>query len=433
MSTLVAHTVEAKDPALTTPEEPATSPGHDEELNIQDLSISAREGSDTKSGSSVSLAWGARTDVGLLREHNEDSFLVKPPLFAVCDGMGGHAAGEVASSIAVETISAHMPEHADDVLLGTAVETANAAVIEGAVQGVGKPGMGCTASCALVEKGKMAIAHVGDSRIYLLHQGRLVRLTHDHSYVEELVDAGEITADEARLHPSRSVITRALGSDPDMYADHFTLDVVADDRIIVCSDGLSSMVEDSKIEAISCSTATPQAAADKLTSAALAAGGHDNVTVVVIDILDDGTMEKHAHARKRRLIGAAIVAAAFVTILLAAIALVIANSWYLSDNNGTVGIYQGVTGDVFGIPLSHLTETSSVQVSDLPSSTQDSLRRGLALGSEEDARNTLESYRDQINRDKIDSSVIWSRTQLGTEISPDNPATPDGSQKGSGD
>lgn len=433
MSTLVAHAVEAKDPALTTPEEPATSPGHDEELNIQDLSISAREGSDTKSGSSVSLAWGARTDVGLLREHNEDSFLVKPPLFAVCDGMGGHAAGEVASSIAVETISAHMPEHADDVLLGTAVETANAAVIEGAVQGVGKPGMGCTASCALVEKGKMAIAHVGDSRIYLLHQGMLVRLTHDHSYVEELVDAGEITADEARLHPSRSVITRALGSDPDMYADHFTLDVVADDRIIVCSDGLSSMVEDSKIEAISCSTATPQAAADKLTSAALAAGGHDNVTVVVIDILDDGTMEKHAHARKRRLIGAAIVAAAFVTILLAAIALVIANSWYLSDNNGTVGIYQGVTGDVFGIPLSHLTETSSVQVSDLPSSTQDSLRRGLALGSEEDARNTLESYRDQINRDKIDSSVIWSRTQLGTEISPDNPATPDGSQKGSGD
>lgn len=433
MSTLVAHTVEAKDPALTTPEEPATSPGHDEELNIQDLSISAREGSDTKSGSSVSLAWGARTDVGLLREHNEDSFLVKPPLFAVCDGMGGHAAGEVASSIAVETISAHMPEHADDVLLGTAVETANAAVIEGAVQGVGKPGMGCTASCALVEKGKMAIAHVGDSRIYLLHQGMLVRLTHDHSYVEELVDAGEITADEARLHPSRSVITRALGSDPDMYADHFTLDVVADDRIIVCSDGLSSMVEDSKIEAISCSTATPQAAADKLTSAALAAGGHDNVTVVVIDILDDGTMEKHAHARKRRLIGAAIVAAAFVTILLAAIALVIANSWYLSDNNGTVGIYQGMTGDVFGIPLSHLTETSSVQVSDLPSSTQDSLRRGLALGSEEDARNTLESYRDQINRDKIDSSVIWSRTQLGTEISPDNPATPDGSQKGSGD
>ena len=433
MSTLVAHAVEAKDPALTTPEEPATSPGHDEELNIQDLSIPTREGSDTKSGSSVSLAWGARTDVGLLREHNEDSFLVKPPLFAVCDGMGGHAAGEVASSIAVETISAHMPEHADDVLLGTAVETANAAVIEGAVQGVGKPGMGCTASCALVEKGKMAIAHVGDSRIYLLHQGMLVRLTHDHSYVEELVDAGEITADEARLHPSRSVITRALGSDPDMYADHFTLDVVADDRIIVCSDGLSSMVEDSKIEAISCSTATPQAAADKLTSAALAAGGHDNVTVVVIDILDDGTMEKHAHARKRRLIGVAIVAVAFVTILLASIALVIANSWYLSDNNGTVGIYQGVTGDIFGIPLSHLTENSSVQVSDLPSSTQESLRRGLVLGSEEDARNTLEDYRDQIDKDKSDRSVTLSRTKLGTEISPDNPATPDGSQKGSGD
>jgi len=129
----------------------------------------------------------------------------------------------------------------------------------------------------------------------------------------------------------------------------------------------------------------------------------------------------------------AIAAVAFVTILLASIALVIANSWYLSDNNGTVGIYQGVTGDVFGIPLSRLAETSSVQVSDLPSSIQDNLKRGLALGSEEEARNTLESYRDQINADKSDRSVTVSRTLLGTEISPDNPATHDDSQKGSGD
>ena len=228
--------------------QPVNSPGHDT------VAVGSREGSESKSGSTTKLSWGSRTDIGLVRAHNEDSFLVQPPAFAVCDGMGGHAAGEVASSIAVETIGSKLPIHADDVLLGAAVEAANLAVIQGAAEGLGKPGMGCTASCVLVENGKMAIAHVGDSRIYLLHHGTLVRLTHDHSYVEELVDAGEITADEARVHPSRSVITRALGSDPDMYADHFTLDVTAGDRVILCSDGLSSMVEDSEIEAIAFSS-----------------------------------------------------------------------------------------------------------------------------------------------------------------------------------
>ena len=258
-------------------EEPVNSPGHDT------IPVENREGAETRSGHTERLSWGARTDIGLVRSHNEDSFLVQPPLFAVCDGMGGHAAGEVASSIAVQTIGAQAPIHADDILLGAAVEAANAAVIEGAATGKGKPGMGCTASCVLIENNKMAIAHVGDSRIYLLHHGTLVRLTHDHSYVEELVDAGEITADEARVHPSRSIITRALGSDPDMYADHFTLDVSVGDRLIVCSDGLSSMVEDSEIEAIAVSSVTPQSAADNLTSAALSAGGHDNITVIVVD------------------------------------------------------------------------------------------------------------------------------------------------------
>ena len=104
----------------------------------------------------------------------------------------------------------------------------------------------------------MAVAHVGDSRIYLLHHGTLVRITHDHSYVEELIDSGQITADEARTHPSRSVVTRALGSDPDMYADHFSLEVSDGDRIILCSDGLSGMVPDDEIESIAVSNVTPQ-------------------------------------------------------------------------------------------------------------------------------------------------------------------------------
>lgn len=385
-------------------EEPVNSPGHDT------IPVENREGAETRSGHTERLSWGARTDIGLVRSHNEDSFLVQPPLFAVCDGMGGHAAGEVASSIAVQTIGAQAPIHADDILLGAAVEAANAAVIEGAATGKGKPGMGCTASCVLIENNKMAIAHVGDSRIYLLHHGTLVRLTHDHSYVEELVDAGEITADEARVHPSRSIITRALGSDPDMYADHFTLDVSVGDRLIVCSDGLSSMVEDSEIEAIAVSSVTPQSAADNLTSAALSAGGHDNITVIVVDVSDDGAIEAHRTMRKR-LIRRLLIFGGCILATMVAVGLVFVNSsWYLANNEGTVGIYQGITGSFMGIPLSHLEETTSVQISDLPDATQQSLVGGLRMGSEEEAKRTVESYRDQIDADKSSAAVTADRT-----------------------
>lgn len=385
-------------------EEPVNSPGHDT------IPVENREGAETRSGHTERLSWGARTDIGLVRSHNEDSFLVQPPLFAVCDGMGGHAAGEVASSIAVQTIGAQAPIHADDILLGAAVEAANAAVIEGAATGKGKPGMGCTASCVLIENNKMAIAHVGDSRIYLLHHGTLVRLTHDHSYVEELVDAGEITADEARVHPSRSIITRALGSDPDMYADHFTLDVSVGDRLIVCSDGLSSMVEDSEIEAIAVSSVTPQSAADNLTSAALSAGGHDNITVIVVDVSDDGAIEAHRTMRKR-LIRRLLIFGGCILAAMVAVGLVFVNSsWFLANNEGTVGIYQGITGSFMGIPLSHLEETTSVQISDLPDATQQSLVGGLRMGSEEEAKRTVESYRDQIDADKSSAAVTADRT-----------------------
>lgn len=385
-------------------EEPVNSPGHDT------IPVENREGAETRIGHTERLSWGARTDIGLVRSHNEDSFLVQPPLFAVCDGMGGHAAGEVASSIAVQTIGAQAPIHADDILLGAAVEAANAAVIEGAATGKGKPGMGCTASCVLIENNKMAIAHVGDSRIYLLHHGTLVRLTHDHSYVEELVDAGEITADEARVHPSRSIITRALGSDPDMYADHFTLDVSVGDRLIVCSDGLSSMVEDSGIEAIAVSSVTPQSAADNLTSAALSAGGHDNITVIVVDVSDDGAIEAHRTMRKR-LIRRLLIFGGCILAAMVAVGLVFVNSsWYLANNEGTVGIYQGITGSFMGIPLSHLEETTSVQISDLPDATQQSLVGGLRMGSEEEAKRTVESYRDQIDADKSSAAVTADRT-----------------------
>ena len=383
-----------EDTNVTASQEPTNAPGRAE------MSVEGRAGADTASGSNAFISWGARSDVGLVRSHNEDSFLLRTPLFAVCDGMGGHAAGEVASSIAVETIGEKAPATADDTLLGAAVESANIAIIEGAAAGKGKVGMGCTASAVLIEGNKMAVAHVGDSRVYLLRHGTLVRVTHDHSYVEELVDSGQITADEARVHPSRSVITRALGSDPDMYADHFSLEVNDGDRIIVCSDGLSSMITDASIEALAVSSVTPQQAADNLVSAALTAGGGDNVTVIVIDVLNDGIADAN---RKRTLKHFAIVLtaviAAFVVVGLCFYAF-IRSEWYLGVNGDTVGIYQGVSGNFMGLELSELTETSSVEVADLPSSVQEQLAGGIRVNSEDQARETIKAYRQQITDEK---------------------------------
>ena len=397
---------------------PATSPGHNS------IDVHKRRGTDARRGADAQLIWGARSDVGLVREHNEDSFLVQPPVFAVCDGMGGHEAGEVASFIAVDTIGKNAPLQANDVLLGAAVESANTEIITQAQHGVGRPGMGCTASAVVIENNKLAVAHVGDSRVYLLHHGCLVRLTHDHSFVEELVDAGEITADEARVHPKRSYITRALGSDPNMYADHFTIDVTIQDRVIICSDGLSSMIEDSQIEALAVSSAHPQNCADNLVAAALQAGGYDNVSVVVIDIKDDGVLEqgKKLH-RKRFAIFGALAGITLVVLFLAGI-LLVNSSWYLASSNGKVCIYQGINAKFLGLPLSHLSSTTSITVTDLPAMVQESLERGLRVDSEAEARTVVENYRDQINEEKSAAAVAANRAANGTQTSPANPAEP---------
>ena len=400
--------------------EAVNAPGRNE------MPVENRAGAEVASGSNDYLAWGARSDVGLVRAHNEDSFLVAAPVFAVCDGMGGHAAGEVASGIAVATIADLAPDHADEILLGAAVEAANAAVLEGAANGMGKPGMGCTASCILIEKNRMSIAHVGDSRVYLLHGGTLVRITHDHSYVEELVDAGEITADEARVHPSRSVITRALGSDPDMYADHFTIDVNVGDRILLCSDGLSGMIEDSQIEAIAMSSPTPQTAVDNLVAMALQEGGHDNVTVVVIDVTDDGVIDKYNQYRLQRLGFVCALTAGFFAVLLLISSIVVSQSWFVGVNDDTVGIYRGVNASVLGHDLYKLEETSAVRVSDLPDAVQANLRDGITASSQREAQQTIQSYQKQIEADRTRAQQTADKSSTGTDTSPNKPAVPKG-------
>lgn len=363
-------------------------------------------------GTTTQLMWGARSDVGCVRSHNEDSYLVQSPLFCVCDGMGGHAAGEVASSIAVETIAKTAPHTADPALLGAAIEAANAAVIEAALNGLGKPGMGCTATAAYIEGNTIAIAHVGDSRAYLLHEGTLIRVTRDHSYVEELVDAGEITADEARVHPNRSVITRALGSDPTMYADHFSLNIEEGDRLILCSDGLSSMIPDGEIENIATQSSTAQICTDNLVDAALAAGGSDNCTVVVVDVVDDGKLREISKRRRRNVI-AVISAVVALLALIGVIALAsVANSVYLGVKDDAVAIYRGVPNKVMDFELHWLEDETSVMLSDLPEDTQNRLREGIPQKSVEAAAKTVSKYREQIDEDQSkqiqDANVVRS-------------------------
>ena len=398
--------------AIPDPEAP-TSPEDTAEIDVEAVEAKlndpgstmsfeplAEERIDTDStfdaGTTTSLMWGARSDVGCVRSHNEDSYLVQSPLFCVCDGMGGHAAGEVASSIAVETIAKMAPKTADPAVLGAAIEAANAAIIEAAQNGLGKPGMGCTATAAYIEGNTLAIAHVGDSRAYLLHEGTLIRVTRDHSYVEELVEAGEITADEARVHPNRSVITRALGSDPLMYADHFQLNIEEGDRLILCSDGLSSMISDGDIERIATQSSTAQICTDNLVDAALAAGGSDNVTVVVADVVNDGHLQQAAAKRRRTAV--AIVVAVLIVLIIGGVVTFfsITNSVFLGVKDDAVAVYTGVPNSPLGIKLHWLEDETSVQLEDLPEDTQSRLRAGIPQDSIESANETVDNYRRQI-------------------------------------
>ena len=383
-------------------------------------------------GTTTQLMWGARSDVGCVRTHNEDSYLVQSPLFCVSDGMGGHAAGEVASSIAVETVARLAPKEADPARLAAAVEAANSAIIEAAANGLGKPGMGCTATCAYIENNTVAIAHVGDSRCYLVHEGTLIKVTRDHSYVEELVDAGEITADEARVHPNRSVITRALGSDPAMYADHFQLNIVEGDRLILCSDGLSSMIPDGDIESISNQSPTAQIAVDNLVDAALAAGGSDNVTVVVVDVVDDGRLRQVIARRRRNVIIAA--AAVLAALAIAAIAAVttITGSLYLGVHGDTVAIYRGVPGTFMGIDLNSVVDDTTIELEDLPEDTQRRLAEGIPQSNMDTARDTLSQYRRQIDEEQVrqvqDAQTIKSSTDEAAANGDAEPAPTDAAE-----
>jgi PPM family protein phosphatase len=236
------------------------------------------------------LITGAATDVGRVREGNEDAYLVDDAmgLVAVADGMGGHRAGEVASATALEALRSAITHGRP---LRESMEDANEAVFTKSLTDEELRGMGTTLTAAtLVTGGTVLVGHVGDSRAYLLHDGELRQVTVDHSLVEELVREGRLTADEAAVHPQRSIITRALGVDASVEVDVYPVELAPGDRLLLCSDGLTGMVQAETIAATLRREEDPARAAAALIDAANVAGGEDNITAVVVAVTDDAPL-----------------------------------------------------------------------------------------------------------------------------------------------
>ena len=223
-----------------------------------------------------------RTDVGRQRSANEDSLVVSPPLFAVADGMGGAKAGEVASAVAVEAVEgAKESSEPPEAQLASIVREANRRIYDLAVADESRRGMGTTLTLAKLHGDEVSLAHVGDSRAYRLRAGELEQLTRDHSLVAELERSGQITPEAAEHHPQRSIITRALGPEPDVEVDTYTLAGREGDLFLICSDGLTSMISDDEVASILRSAGSLDEAAEELVRAANQSGGKDNITVIL--------------------------------------------------------------------------------------------------------------------------------------------------------
>lgn len=320
---------------------------------------------------------GACTDVGRLRQSNEDALLLADPVFAVADGMGGARAGEVASAMAVATLYG-FAGGVDDLV--AALEDVNNRIHTAAQADASLAGMGTTTTTALVTRDELVIAHVGDSRAYLLRDGRLRQVTDDHSLVAELIRRGALTPAEAERHPQRSVITRALGAEPGVEVDVVRLAPQAGDVLLLCSDGLTGMVGDGEIGRIVGGPGPLPERARKLVQAANGAGGEDNVTVVLVRIGERGEEDtepersgptiipasaaslagagaappRAAEARGRRRGRGALVAAALAALGIAVAVVVAAGLQWAhfvgATDDGMVAVYQGlpveITADV---------------------------------------------------------------------------------------
>jgi PPM family protein phosphatase len=360
----------------------------------------------------------AATDIGRVREGNEDSYLTEEPLFAVADGMGGHRGGEVASQLAVETLEKMFKEGAGD--LPDQVQEANRVVFERSILDRKVAGMGTTLTAALVEGDRVRLAHVGDSRAYLLRDGELRLLTEDHTLVNRMVSEGEISKEEAETHPQRSVLTRALGVDTVVDVDDDTFQVRPGDRLLLCTDGLTSMVSEDQIGEVLRTVRDPQEAAKRLVRMANEAGGVDNTTVVILDFSDDdnddaaarpdgqaksagaiapASLRKPARSRRfptRKLLAWAGILVAVLMVSLVGFRLYLDSQWYVGASSGHVAIFRGIPTEVAGFELHHVVVETTI-----PAGQAESLAvyRDLGDGITAEDRERASAIVEQIRRD----------------------------------
>ncbi len=396
----------------------------------------------------LALRYVALTDVGLRRSNNQDSGYASDRLLVVADGMGGAAAGDLASSEALGAIRRVDRELEDDALeaLEVVVEAANRRLGDLIEADPAVEGMGTTIEAMLWDGEKFAVAHLGDSRAYRLRGGRLVQLSTDHTFVQSLVDEGKLSRAEARTHPHRSLLLRAMLGRDDNAADYSWLQPQLGDRYLLCSDGLSDMVDDEAIER-SLTHESIDVAATELIRLALEGGGHDNVTVVIGEMVEAESLDEHSELScadgRPQIVGAASDAPRprtgqvadvhdstaalavdpeelryaplepsrwrsirWIAFLLAVALLIGAALWFgyrwtqeqyfVAESDGTVAIYRGINADVPGITLRHVETRSDVEVDDLATFQRRQIRDGIEVSSLTEAEQIVEDLRDSI-------------------------------------
>lgn len=358
----------------------------------------------------------ALTDVGRARERNEDSYYAGDYVFAVADGLGGHNAGEVASRLAVEPLAAFdraVEGTPDDRLaeaLERAVDAANRAVYQRAQNDAKVRGMGTTLTAIAISNGSAHLAHVGDSRCYLIRGGEITQLSSDHTLVARMVQEGKLTPEQAETHPQRSILTRALGAEPEIDVDTLEIQLAPGDRLILCSDGLSSVIDDDQILTTLAESKGLKEACKRLVDAANARGGPDNITVVVIEVTREGAVRPAgsaaapASAKARREIspgaaprrGRRRIPVRLLVWMLALVVVGVASwlgvrswanrSYFVGVSDGVVAIYRGLPTEFAGIELNHVEEKTTKPVDEVAEFWKPRLAEGIKADSLGEAR-----------------------------------------------
>lgn len=377
------------------------------------------------------LRVGGRSDVGLHRQNNQDSMYAGPHLIAVADGVGGAAGGEVASAVTITALKSLDSDTITDpeAALRAAAEDADTSIRETVARDPGLVGMSTTLTVILATEDQVTLAHIGDSRAYLLRGGVLSQLTHDHTLVQSLIDDGQITEEEALTHPRRSWIMRALDGRGQPDLDLTPLDVQPGDRYLVCSDGLSSYVSEADIAA-GLAGDDPQIAAHRLTDLALQAGGPDNITCVVADPVDGELVEQppiiggavadlpppavgpdtaaelplqpaaedavvESRSIGRRLAAVAAVVVILVAAAVAGVAVYIHRQFYVAPSAGVVAVYRGVPGSAAGHQFGHLDSLTNLPVTALPQDDQDRVTSKIKESNQSGANDVVANLRHE--------------------------------------